>query len=156
MPIVLKSGSLNLLEPSGPVQACNGDCFTFTLSDGYLKLFNDVCYFFTRNSYVTFQFCALLAPRRKPENKRSHVRPGAVRHWLLLPSSGITARLLSRTVQRLSLSKSESLGHNFHCMYDRYKDYPSDTKRITTANSCTNTQSRDYAGESDHNKTHTL
>jgi hypothetical protein len=23
-PIVLKSGSLNLLEPSGPVQACNG------------------------------------------------------------------------------------------------------------------------------------
>ena len=24
MPIVLKSGNLNLLEPSGPVQACNG------------------------------------------------------------------------------------------------------------------------------------
>ena len=24
MPIVLKSGSLNLLEPSGPVQVCNG------------------------------------------------------------------------------------------------------------------------------------
>ena len=24
MPIVLKSGSLNLLEPSGPAQACNG------------------------------------------------------------------------------------------------------------------------------------
>ena len=24
MPIVLKSGSLNVLEPSGPVQACNG------------------------------------------------------------------------------------------------------------------------------------
>ena len=24
MPIVLKSGSLNILEPSGPVQACNG------------------------------------------------------------------------------------------------------------------------------------
>ena len=24
MPIVLKSGSLKLLEPSGPVQACNG------------------------------------------------------------------------------------------------------------------------------------
>ena len=27
MPIVLKSGSLNLLEPSGPVQACNGIAF---------------------------------------------------------------------------------------------------------------------------------
>jgi len=24
VPIVLKSGSLKLLEPSGPVQACNG------------------------------------------------------------------------------------------------------------------------------------
>jgi len=24
VPIVLKSGSLNLLEPSGPLQACNG------------------------------------------------------------------------------------------------------------------------------------
>jgi len=24
VPIVLKSGSINLLEPSGPVQACNG------------------------------------------------------------------------------------------------------------------------------------
>ena len=24
MPIVLKSGGLNLLEPSGPVQVCNG------------------------------------------------------------------------------------------------------------------------------------
>ena len=27
MPIVLKSGSLNLLEPSGPVQACNEIAF---------------------------------------------------------------------------------------------------------------------------------
>jgi len=27
MPIVLKSGSLILLEPSGPVQACNGNAF---------------------------------------------------------------------------------------------------------------------------------
>ena len=105
---------------------------------------------------VTFQIWVLLAPRWKPQTMRSHVCPGAVRHWLLLPSFGITAWLLSRTAQRSSLSKSESLGHNFHCMYDRYKDYRSDTKRITTANSCTVTQSRDYAGESDHNKTHTL
>jgi len=29
VPIVLKSESLNLLEPSGPVQACNGIAFTF-------------------------------------------------------------------------------------------------------------------------------
>ena len=32
MPIVLKSGSLNLLEPSGPVQACNGIALPFTES----------------------------------------------------------------------------------------------------------------------------
>ena len=30
MPIVLKSGNLNLLEPSGPVQACNGIALPFT------------------------------------------------------------------------------------------------------------------------------
>ena len=29
MPIVLKSGNLNLLEPSGSVQACNGIAFCF-------------------------------------------------------------------------------------------------------------------------------
>ena len=31
MPIVLKSGSLNLLERSGPVQACNGIALPFFL-----------------------------------------------------------------------------------------------------------------------------
>jgi hypothetical protein len=30
VPIVLKSGSLNLLEPSGPVKACSGIALTFT------------------------------------------------------------------------------------------------------------------------------
>jgi hypothetical protein len=29
VPIVLKSGSLNLLEPSGPVKACNGVALPF-------------------------------------------------------------------------------------------------------------------------------
>ena len=33
MSIVLKSGNLNLLEPSGPVQACNGFASPFILSD---------------------------------------------------------------------------------------------------------------------------
>jgi len=28
MPVALKSGSLNLLEPSGPVQDCNGIALT--------------------------------------------------------------------------------------------------------------------------------
>jgi len=30
MPIVLKSGSLNLLEPTGPVQACNRTAVAYT------------------------------------------------------------------------------------------------------------------------------
>jgi len=28
--VVTKSGNLNFLEPSGPLRACNGTCFTFT------------------------------------------------------------------------------------------------------------------------------
>jgi len=32
VPIVLKSGSLNLLETSGPVQACNGIALPLRLS----------------------------------------------------------------------------------------------------------------------------
>jgi len=38
MPIVLKSGRLNLLELSGPVQACNGIALPVPL------LFNDAAY----------------------------------------------------------------------------------------------------------------
>ena len=37
MPIVLKSGKLKLLEPSGPVQACNGIDF-YMYSGLYLVL----------------------------------------------------------------------------------------------------------------------
>jgi len=36
VPIVLKSGSLSLLEPSGPVQACNGIALPLPLPK-YLK-----------------------------------------------------------------------------------------------------------------------
>ena len=33
MPIVLKSGSLNLLEPSGPVEACHGIALLFLIEE---------------------------------------------------------------------------------------------------------------------------
>ena len=37
--IVLKSGSLNLLEPSGPVQVCNGIALPLPfISEGYTKM----------------------------------------------------------------------------------------------------------------------
>ena len=37
MPIVLKSGNLNLLEPSGPVQACNGSALLGMWWGGWLR-----------------------------------------------------------------------------------------------------------------------
>jgi hypothetical protein len=37
--IVLKYGSLNLLEPSGPVQACNGIALPFTVQRRLTELF---------------------------------------------------------------------------------------------------------------------
>jgi len=41
VPIVLKSGSLNLLKPSGPVQACNGTAlhflFTFIIHNDFIQ-----------------------------------------------------------------------------------------------------------------------
>jgi hypothetical protein len=40
VPIVLKSGSLNLLEPSGPVQACNGIALPLPLP---LPLYRRLC-----------------------------------------------------------------------------------------------------------------
>jgi hypothetical protein len=41
VPIVLKSGSLNLLEPSGPVKACNGIAYTIEFNvHGFLHLGN--------------------------------------------------------------------------------------------------------------------
>jgi hypothetical protein len=35
VPIVLKSGNLNLLEPLGPVQVCNGIALPLQLKDNY-------------------------------------------------------------------------------------------------------------------------
>jgi hypothetical protein len=40
VPTVLKSGSLNLLEPSGPVQACNGIALPFALQLGVQAFYN--------------------------------------------------------------------------------------------------------------------
>jgi len=42
--IVLKSGSLNLLEPSGPVQACNGIALPLPLPLPYSRLYRNVVY----------------------------------------------------------------------------------------------------------------
>jgi hypothetical protein len=50
VPIVVKSVRLNRLEPSGPVQACNGIALPFTRND-YLETGctkgTSLCYFYT-------------------------------------------------------------------------------------------------------------
>jgi len=48
MPIVLKSGSLKLLEPAGPVQACNGIALPLLYSNGVSpqKSSNKLCFWF--------------------------------------------------------------------------------------------------------------
>ena len=52
VPTVLKLWSLKLLEPSGPVQACNGIALAFTL-DKTSQLVQELCYV---ELYVSFQF----------------------------------------------------------------------------------------------------
>ena len=37
--VVMKSGNLNFLEPSGPPQACNGTAYLFLLYDGGIVLY---------------------------------------------------------------------------------------------------------------------
>jgi hypothetical protein len=49
VPFVLKSESLNLLEPSGPVQACNGIALPFTRPENL-----DLRWFHTYFSYGHF------------------------------------------------------------------------------------------------------
>jgi hypothetical protein len=45
--VVMKSGNLNFLEPSGPLQACNGaDCFTFLPPQ-----YSTTCYSFNRTEH---------------------------------------------------------------------------------------------------------
>jgi hypothetical protein len=63
VPIVLKSGNLNLLETSGPVQACNGTALPLPLPltsiKGYEKFFY-VLFFNVPNFSITF-FSFILA-----------------------------------------------------------------------------------------------
>ena len=39
--VVTKSGNLNFLEPSGPVQACNGTALPFTHNELHLRVLTD-------------------------------------------------------------------------------------------------------------------
>ena len=56
MPIVLKSGNLNLLEPSGPVQACNGIALPFYIQLQMNTLQYDARYI--QHQINTFQYDA--------------------------------------------------------------------------------------------------
>ena len=71
MPIVLKSGSLNILELSGPDQACNG--IAFVMKNGQLteqtSLFVKTSPLFpVRQTRKTVSYCAWL--QRKQRNRK--------------------------------------------------------------------------------------
>jgi len=67
VPIVLKSGSLNLLEPSGPVQACNGIALPSTVHLCYLynvptnaQLINSLLYCsILQHPYMFRHYCVI-------------------------------------------------------------------------------------------------
>ena len=51
--VVTKSGNLNFLEPSGPVQACNGTALPFTVcTNGEQKIISKITLFETRISHA--------------------------------------------------------------------------------------------------------
>ena len=59
--IVLKSGSLTLLEPSGPVQACNGN-----------DIIGDICNLMSASGSSLFLYLVFVIPYRKnPDSFRS-------------------------------------------------------------------------------------
>jgi hypothetical protein len=45
VPIVLKSGNIDLLEPSGHVLVCNGTALPVTLKDSYVILLIKILFF---------------------------------------------------------------------------------------------------------------
>ena len=55
--VVMKSGNLNFLEPSGPLQACNGTALTLLL---FCWLFLH-CGGFTVDSYLRATNCATIS-----------------------------------------------------------------------------------------------
>jgi hypothetical protein len=78
VPVVLKSGSLNLLEPSGPVQACNGIALPFALLQLYIS--------FKTSKHVFLHFNAI--KYAKPLEKMANGKTPT------LPNISKTARIL--------------------------------------------------------------
>ena len=62
MPIVLKSGNLKLLEPSGPVQVCNGIVLHFTSQQKYGVNFKLSISVAVENRKQEFTFLYVSAP----------------------------------------------------------------------------------------------
>ena len=93
MPIVLKYGSLNRLEPSGPVQACNGDCFTLTL-----RKYTEDCNIATLQhcNIVTLQHCASVKKLLINTIKYSWINNGILTCDSLLSWYNVVARTKSQ------------------------------------------------------------
>ena len=79
MPIVLKSGSLKLLEPSGPVQACNGNGFYIYFVKVLFVWAETCCTFKIQHSSV----CTITFVTPKYQNRMSDV----TRHPFTTPAN---------------------------------------------------------------------
>ena len=53
--VVMNSGNLNFLEPSGPLQASNGTALPF-IFDTFYKVFNDCSLLITGNNHLRKHF----------------------------------------------------------------------------------------------------
>jgi hypothetical protein len=74
MPIVLKSGSLTLLEPSGPVKACDGIALPYTLQ---LESW-------TTKKIVVFNMCSSCKPALVGASYGVAVRIKNISGWFLI------------------------------------------------------------------------
>jgi hypothetical protein len=86
VPIALKYGSLNLLEPSGPVQVCNGIALPFTKR--YLHLRGN-------NPWYTFRRMSLKAGLDSTEKRKTLTRFSILSAFILFTKSNKPCHLLS-------------------------------------------------------------
>jgi hypothetical protein len=105
--VVMQSGNLNFLEPSGPLQACNGTALPFSWFGGEWFLLWIVC-------GSSFLCCPLLRMRLNP----NHFYPDL--HWIIFwtPPPPCLPVLHSSVIHCLILTLHRVTEQNRHCTYN--------------------------------------
>ena len=110
--IVLKSGSLSLLEPSVPVQACNRDCFTFTF---LMKSHLDYTTFVARRqkARVSLLVCRNTEMARRSITIRNSIAASCFS--LSRPLFGVCQHLLASSIRSVALRLTGAFGSTYLC-----------------------------------------